>query len=149
MLRQNGTANNKGYLLGAMLGSTNLNNACAVPHEMKCEHATPLVPLEQSAIETIMVKVDYSPVVINNQQSPLMQSLQGISKIGRVLSTTCNSAIDKPMVKTEKPCTVSLLNHPALVSTVRWSVPTQDTTPMKNKESLCLQYRYWYATLYS
>ena len=39
------------YLLGAMLGSTNSNNACAVPRETKCEHATPLVPLEQSAIE--------------------------------------------------------------------------------------------------
>ena len=53
MLRRNGTANNKSYLLGAMLGSTNSNYACAVPREMKCEHATPLVPLEQSAIETI------------------------------------------------------------------------------------------------
>ena len=36
-----------------MLGGTNSNNACAVPRETKCEHATPLVPLEQSAIETI------------------------------------------------------------------------------------------------
>ena len=53
MLRRNGTANNKGYLLGAMLGSTNLNNACAVPRETKCEHAIPLVLLEQSTIETI------------------------------------------------------------------------------------------------
>ena len=52
MLRRNGTANNKGYLLGAMLGCTNSNNARAVPRESKCEHATPLVPLEQSANET-------------------------------------------------------------------------------------------------
>ena len=34
-------------------GSTNSNNACTVPCETKCEHATPLVPLEQSAIKTI------------------------------------------------------------------------------------------------
>ena len=53
----NGTSNNKSYLLGAMLVSTNLNYACAVPRETKCEHATPLVPLEQSAMETI---ADYS-----------------------------------------------------------------------------------------
>ena len=53
MLRRNSTANSKGYLLGAMLGSTNSNDACAVPHETKCEHTTPLVPLEQSAIETM------------------------------------------------------------------------------------------------
>ena len=33
---------------------TNLNNACAVPCEMKCEHATPLVLLDQSAIENII-----------------------------------------------------------------------------------------------
>ena len=52
-MRQNGTANNKSYQLGAMLGITNSNNACAVPRETKCEHATPLVPVEQSAIETI------------------------------------------------------------------------------------------------
>ena len=52
MLRRNSTANNKSYLLGAMLGSTNSNNACTVPLETKCEHATPLVPLEQSAIKT-------------------------------------------------------------------------------------------------
>ena len=32
---------------------TNLNNACAVPREMKCEHAMPLVLLDQSAIENI------------------------------------------------------------------------------------------------
>ena len=137
MLRRNGTANNKGCLLGAMLGSTNSNNACAVPCETKCEYATPLVPLEQSAIETIMMKGGYSPMLIGDQQSPLMRSLQGISEIGRVLSTTCNSATDKPMLKTEKPRTVSLLNHPALVSAVRQPVidlPTQDTTPMKNEE---------------
>ena len=54
MLRQNGTANSKGYLLGTMLGDTNSNNACAVPHEMKCEHATPLVLLDQSATENII-----------------------------------------------------------------------------------------------
>ena len=53
LLRRNGTANNKGYLLGAMLGSTNSNNACAVPRKTKCEHATPLVPLEQSAISAV------------------------------------------------------------------------------------------------
>ena len=139
MLRQNGTANNKGYLLGAMLGITNSNNACAVPRETKCEHATPLVSLEQSAIKTIMVKGGYMPMLIGDRQSPLMRSLQGSSEIGcrRVLSTTCNSPTDKPMPKTEEPRTVSLLNHPALVSTVRRLVidlPTQDTTPMKNEE---------------
>ena len=76
-------------------------------------------------------------MLIGDQQSPLMRSLQGISEIGWVLSTTCNSATDKPMLKTEKPRTVSLLNHPALVSPVRQPVidlPTQDTTPMKNEE---------------
>ena len=77
MLRRNGTANNKGYLLGAMLGSTNSTNACAVPRETKCEHATPLVLLEQSAIETIIVKGGYSPMLISYRQSPLMRSLQG------------------------------------------------------------------------
>ena len=76
MLRQNGTANNKSYLLGTMLGSTNLNNTCVIPHETKCEHTTPLVPLEQSAIETIMVKGGYSPMLIGDRQSPLMQNLQ-------------------------------------------------------------------------
>ena len=117
MLRRNGTANNKGYLLGALLGSTNSNNACTIPLESsKCEHATPLVPLEQSAIETIMVKGGYSPMLIGDRKSPLMRSLQGISEIGRVLSTTCNSATGKPMLKTEKLRTVSLLNHPAVVS---------------------------------
>ena len=137
MLRRNGTTNNKGYLLGAMLGSTNSNNACAVPSEGKCEHATPLVPLEQSAIETIMVKGGYTPMLIDDRQSPLMQSLQGSSGIGRVLSTTCKSVTDKPMLKTEKRCTVSLLNHPVLLSAVRWLVvdlPTQDITPMKNED---------------
>ena len=137
MLRRNGTANNKGYLLGAMLGSTNSNSACTVPRESKCEHATPLVPLEQSAIETIMVKGGYSPMLIGDRKSPLMRSLQGISEIGRVLSTTCNSATGKPMLKTEKLRTVSLLNHPALVFAVRRLVidlPTQDTTPMQNEE---------------
>ena len=59
MLRQNGTANNKSYLLDAMLGSTNSNYACAVPRETKCEHATLLVPLEQSAIETIQILSDF------------------------------------------------------------------------------------------
>ena len=130
MLRRNGTANNKGYLLGALLGSTNSNNACTIPRESKCEHATPLVPLEQSAIETIIVKGGYSPMLIGDRKSPLMRSLQGISEIGRVLSTTCNSATGKPMLKTEKLRTVSLLNHPALVSVVRRLVidlPTQDT----------------------
>ena len=53
MLRRNSTANSKGYLLGAMLGSTNSNNAYTVPCETKCEHATPLVLLERSAIKTI------------------------------------------------------------------------------------------------
>ena len=37
-----------------MLGGTNLNNACAVPRETKCEHAMPLVLLDQSAIENII-----------------------------------------------------------------------------------------------
>ena len=50
MLRRNG----KGYLLGAMLGGTSSNNACSVPREMKCKHATPLVLLDQSAIENII-----------------------------------------------------------------------------------------------
>ena len=77
MLKRNGTANNRGYLLGAMLWSTNSNNACAVPRESKCEHATPLVPLEQSAIETIMVKGGYSPMLIGDRKSPVMRSLQG------------------------------------------------------------------------
>ena len=77
MLRRNGTANNKSYLLGAMLGSTNLNYACAVPRETKCEHATPLVLLEQSAIETIMVKGGHSPMLIGDRKSPVIQSLQG------------------------------------------------------------------------
>ena len=36
-----------------MLGRTNSSNACIVPREAKCEHTTPPVPLEQSAIETI------------------------------------------------------------------------------------------------
>ena len=120
-----------------MLGSTNSNNECAVPCKTKCEHATPLVPLEQSAIETIMVKGGYTPMLIGNRQSPLMRSLQGSSEIGRVLSTTCNSPTDKPMPKTEELLTVSLLNHPALVSAVRRLVvdlPTQDTTPLKNEE---------------
>ena len=103
MLRQNGTANNKGYLLGAMLGSTNSNNAYAVPRETKCEHATPLAPLEQSAIKTIMVKGGYTPLLIGDGQSPLMRSLQGSSEICRVLSTTCNSPTDKPIPKTEEP----------------------------------------------
>ena len=76
-MRQNGTANNKSYLLGAMLGTTNSNNACAVPRETKCEHATPLVSLEQSAIETIVVKGGYSPTLIVDWQSPLMRSLEG------------------------------------------------------------------------
>ena len=53
MLRRNSTANIKGYLLGAMLGSTNSSNACAVPREAKCEHTTPPVPPEQPAIKTI------------------------------------------------------------------------------------------------
>ena len=77
MLRRNGTANNKSYLLGAMLGNTNSNYACAVPREMKCEHATPLVPLEQSAIKTIMVKGGYSLMLIGDRKSPLMRTLQG------------------------------------------------------------------------
>ena len=77
MLRQNGTANNKSYLLSAMLGSTNSNYACAVPRETKCEHATPLVLLEQSAIETIMVKGGYLPMLIGERKSPVMRSLQG------------------------------------------------------------------------
>ena len=77
MLRRNGTANNKSYLLGAMLGSTNSNYACAVPRETKCEHATPLVPLEQSAIETTMAKGGYSPKLIGDRKSPVMRSLQG------------------------------------------------------------------------
>ena len=77
MLRRNSTANNKSYLLGAMLVSTNSNYACAVPRETKCEHATPLVPLEQSAIETIMVKGGYSPMLIGDRKSPVMRSLQG------------------------------------------------------------------------
>ena len=51
MLRQNG----KGYLLSAMLGGTSSSNACSVPREMKCEHATPLVLLDQSAIESIEI----------------------------------------------------------------------------------------------
>ena len=75
MLRRHGTANNKTFLLGAMLGNTNSNNVCAVPREMKCEHATPLVLLEQSAIETIVVKGGYSPMLIVDRQSPLIQSL--------------------------------------------------------------------------
>ena len=77
MLRQNGTANNKSHLLGAMLGSTNSNYTCAVPRETKCEHATPLVSLEQSAIKTIMVKGGYSLMQIADRKSPLMRSLQG------------------------------------------------------------------------
>ena len=77
MLRQNGAANNKSYLLGAMLGSTNSNYACAVPRETKCEHVTPLVPLEQSAIKTIMVKGGYSPMLIGDWKSPVMRSFQG------------------------------------------------------------------------
>ena len=77
MLRRNGTANNKGYLLGSMLWSTNSNNACTVPRETKCKHTTPLVLLEQSAIETIMVKGGYLPMLIGDRQSPLMRSLQG------------------------------------------------------------------------
>ena len=120
-----------------MLGSTNSNNACAVPRETKCEHATPLVPLEQSAIEIIMVKGGYTPMLIGDRQSPLMRSLQGSSEVSRVLSTTCNSPTDKPMPKTEEPLTVLLLNHPALVSAVRRLVvdlPSQDTTPMKNEK---------------
>ena len=76
MLRRNGTANNKSYLLGAMLGNTNSNYACAVPRETKCEHTTPPVPLEQSAIETIMVKGGYSPKLIGDRKSPVMRSLQ-------------------------------------------------------------------------
>ena len=55
MLRQNGTANSKGYHLGAMLGGTNVNNACAIPHEMKCKHTMPLVLPDQSAIEIIEI----------------------------------------------------------------------------------------------
>ena len=54
MLKQNGKANSKSYQLGAMLGGINLNNACTVPRETKCEHATPLVLLEQSAIKNII-----------------------------------------------------------------------------------------------
>ena len=77
MLRRNGTANNKSYLLGAMLGSTNSNYACTVPRETKCEHATPLVLLEQSAIKTIMAKGSYSPILIGDGESPVMRSLQG------------------------------------------------------------------------
>ena len=76
-------------------------------------------------------------MLIGDRQFPLMRSLQGSGEIGWVLSATCNSATDKPMLKTEKPHTVSLLNHPTLVSAV-WrpviDLPTQDTTPMKNEE---------------
>ena len=122
MLRWNGTASNKGYLLDAMLGSTNSNNTCAVPHEMKCEHATPLEPQEQSAIKTIKVKGGYTPMLIGDRQSPLMRSLQGSNKIGRMLSATCNSPTDEPIPKTEEPRTVLLLNHLALISTFRWLV---------------------------
>ena len=79
MLRQNGTVNNKSYLLGAMLGSTNSNYARAVTRETKCEHATQLVPLEQSAIETIptLWNGGYSPMLIGDRKSPVMRSLQG------------------------------------------------------------------------
>ena len=67
----------------------------------------------------------------------LFKVFSEISEIGLVLSTTCNSATNKPVLKTEKLCTVSLLNHPALISAV-WQpaidLPTQDTTPMKNEK---------------
>ena len=40
MLRRNGTANNKSYLLGAMLGSTNSNYACDNTHSFRIGAAT-------------------------------------------------------------------------------------------------------------
>ena len=67
MLRRNGTANNKSYLLGAMLGSTKSNYACSVPRETKCEHATPLVPLEHSATETIYACLTVLHLIVSQQ----------------------------------------------------------------------------------
>ena len=55
MLQRSGTANNKGYLLGAMLGGTNSNNTCAVSHETKFKHTMPLVLLDQSTIKIIEI----------------------------------------------------------------------------------------------
>ena len=51
MLRQNNTANSKGYFLGTVLVGTHLDNACIVPHNAKCEHTTQLVLLNRSATE--------------------------------------------------------------------------------------------------
>ena len=76
-------------------------------------------------------------MLIFDRQSPLLRSLQGnqLNRLGAFYNLQfCDQ---QTCSQDRKPHTVSLPNHPALVSAVgrpAIDLPSQDTTPTKNEE---------------
>ena len=91
----------------------------------------------QAEKEISIVKGDYLPMLMFNRKSPLLQSLQGNQQNRPGAFYNLQFCDQQTCSQDRKPRTVSLLNHPALVSAVgrpAIDLPSQDTTPTKNEE---------------
>ena len=91
----------------------------------------------QAEKEIPIVKRGYLPMLIFDRQSPLLRSLQGNQVNWPGAFYNLQFCDQQTGSQDRKPCTVSLLNHLALVSAVgrpAINLPNQDSTPTKNEE---------------
>ena len=117
-------------IIEATLKCTNKNSAWAVPHGQWITAA------HKQRRKFTWWKEAICPCWWATGSLHFCEVFREISETGWVLSTTCNSATDKPVLKTENPTHVQFHYSPSscLCCQPAIDLPSQDTTPMKNAE---------------